>query len=197
MKATQQLFSFVLIGSMLALSVNVFAQPNSHHRGEGRGGGMFKHKMHGAGGGIERFAEELGLSDEQLKKLKTIKFDAKKKAVVKRSEVKLAHIELREFMQADNPDKGAIKKQVEKIGRLKTDMMLAKVDKKFAVKNILTDEQQAKMKKLRKERFSKSNRGDRKGRRHGFGFNDDEFEGYFLGGIDEDSRIEPYEEQEL
>lgn len=196
MKVTQGISGFILIVFTLALSVSVFAQPNSHHCGKGHKGGMFQHKMHGFGG-IERFADELGLSDEQQGKLKTIKFDAEKEAVVKRSEVKLAHIELREIMQTDAPDKGAIKKQVEKIGRLKTDMMLAKVDKRFAVKQILTDEQQAKLKELRKKRFCKSNRGDRKSRRHGFGFNDDEFEGYFFGGVGEDYQVAPSAEQEL
>ncbi len=195
MKIIQRISGLVVIALMLALSVSVFAQPTGRHRG-GQRGGMFKHKMHKQGG-IERFADEIGLSENQLKKLKTIKLDAAKEAVAKRSEVKIAHIELRELIHNDNPDESAIKKQVEKIGRLKTDMMLAMVDKKLAVRKILTDEQQTKLKELRKKEKKNFKRGDRKGRRHGFGFNDDGFEDDVFGGVDEDYSGEPSTEQEL
>ena len=101
-------------------------------------------------------------------------------------------------MQADKPNESEIKKQVEKLGRLRTDMMLAMVDKRLAVKKILTDEQQTKLKELRKDRinnFKRGERGERKG--PGFGLNEEGFENFFFGGIDEDFDTAPPAGQEL
>ena len=198
MKITQRIPGLILTALMLAFSVNVFAQPNSRHRSERRGQCMFKHQMHGVAGvgGLARFADELGLSDDQMEKLKTLRFETAKKTVAERSEVQIAGIELHELMQKDDFDESAIKKQIEKIGRLKTNMMLTRVDKKLAVKNVLTDEQENMLKELRRESFKRSKRGDRKGRR-GFGLQEDESEGYFFGGVDKDFDFDSTEAQDL
>ena len=77
-------------------------------------------------------------------------------------------------------------------------MMLTRVDKKLAVKNVLTDEQEVKLKELRRESFKRSKRGDRKGRRgRGFGLQEDESEGYFFGGVHEDFDFDSSEAQDL
>jgi len=94
--------------------------------------------------------EELGLTDEQVDKLKSIKLEHQKAAIKTESELKLKRLELRELMEAGEPDEFAVKAKVEEIGELKTQLAMNRIDGGLKARKVLTDKQQKQLKELRK-----------------------------------------------
>lgn len=104
---------------------------------------------------IERFAGELGLSEEQLSTIKVKRFEIEKHFIELSSQIQLADLELRELMNSEKPDMDEIKRKIEKIGRLKSDLHFTKVQGQLEIKNILTSEQLEKLKDLKKKRMKR------------------------------------------
>jgi Spy/CpxP family protein refolding chaperone len=104
---------------------------------------------------IERFADELGLTEEQLTTIQKKQFQTKKAAIELRSKIQIARLELRELIQSENPDVNTIKQKIEKIGELKSKLRFAKVQSRLEVRNTLTSEQLQKLKGLRQEQLKK------------------------------------------
>jgi len=94
--------------------------------------------------------EKLGLTDEQIDKLKSIKLEHEKAAIKTESELKLKRLELRELMQAEEPDESAVKVKIEEIGELKTQLAMNKIDGGLEARKVLTEKQLKKLKELRK-----------------------------------------------
>jgi Spy/CpxP family protein refolding chaperone len=103
------------------------------------------------GMGIERFSEELNLTSEQLSKIKSVWFDLHKRAIEVRAKIQLAELELRELMDADTPNESQVKGKIEVIGKLRTDLRLARVEGMMSIHQVLSAEQKAKLKELRQE----------------------------------------------
>ncbi|MGB5875603.1 MAG: Spy/CpxP family protein refolding chaperone [Bacteroidota bacterium] len=94
----------------------------------------------------EPFIESLDLTDEQKTQMHELRFNQQKSQVQRESKVKLARIELRELMMADNPDRSAIEKKTKEISDLQYQAKLDMIDHLFKVRSILTPEQQEKFK---------------------------------------------------
>lgn len=105
--------------------------------------------------GIESFAEELGLSDEQLSKIQEQKFESKKNAIDQRSKVQIAELELRKLMKDKAADETKIKNKIREIGALKTELRLNRVEGRLAVRKELTDEQFETLQSLKKDHAKK------------------------------------------
>ena len=68
--------------------------------------------------------------------------DLEKKTTQTNSKIQLARLDLKELFMADKPDKGAVEKQIKVISDLQHQQKLNHIDHLFAVRDILTPEQQ-------------------------------------------------------
>jgi len=87
------------------------------------------------------FKTGIGLSSEQKIKIRTLALEGKKEQIRLSSDLKIAHLELRELMQQDNLDKAKINKKLDEIGALRTKLQKAKFERKMALREVLTKEQ--------------------------------------------------------
>ncbi len=105
--------------------------------------------MDDMGGMMDRclaHAAKLGLTDEQISKIKPIHLEMEKKQVRFKADLKIAQIELKEIMGVKDFDLDKASAQVKKIGELKTLHHLEMLKLMKEVHAILTEEQFKKMK---------------------------------------------------
>ena len=95
---------------------------------------------------------ELGLSKEQIEKIKNLKFSTDKEIVRLRSQMELKEIDLREELSKDQPDMNLIRNLVKAKHSIMADIELAKVKEYTGVKNIMTPEQVEKFKEAMRKR---------------------------------------------
>ena len=103
----------------------------------------------------EDIQKEVGLSDEQLTKIRDIKFKTDKEVVKLRSDMELKEIDLREELSKDNPDMTKVEKLIKAKHAIMADIELAKVKEYTAVKKILSEKQIEKLKEIMGERMRK------------------------------------------
>jgi len=100
---------------------------------------------------IERLAEELGLSEEQVTKIKAEQFAARKSQIELGAKVKIAELELRTLLD-ENAEESDIEAKIKEIGELKTQVQLARMQARLALRKYLTEEQLQQLEELRRER---------------------------------------------
>ncbi len=93
----------------------------------------------------ERVKAALGLTDQQADRLRQIRVDAKKSSVRIRADMAIQGLELRELLRVDKPDREVVMKKVQEISDLRRDWMKQHIDALLAAKNVLTSEQQKKL----------------------------------------------------
>ena len=96
-------------------------------------------------GMASRFAA-LDLTDAQREKLRDIHEAAARKAVQRRADIQLAHMDLRKLMRAETPSSASVNAQIDKISKLQADGMKARFEAMLQARAVLTPEQ---LKKLR------------------------------------------------
>lgn len=96
-------------------------------------------------------AKEIGLSDEQVNKIKSIKMDLKKKLVRDEAEVEVVKMDLMAALHTDSPDQAKINSLIDKKHEIKKNLAKASVQALFDIKGTLTPEQKEKAKELWKE----------------------------------------------
>ena len=84
--------------------------------------------------------EELDLSEEQVKRIKKVQFEMKKKEIEINSKIEIAELELRKMMMDDAPEK-EFNKQIDKITNQIGEKRKLYIRGQFEIKNLLTDEQ--------------------------------------------------------
>ena len=125
---------FTIAAAAVSLS---FAQPGLEP-GPGAGG-----KGGSGGRGIrQEMRAKLNLTDQQETQMQTLRFDLEKKQTTVQSKVKLLRIDIKELFAAENPDKNAIAKKMKEVSDLQLQEKTNVLDHMFAVKAILTPEQQ-------------------------------------------------------
>ena len=117
-----------------ALAAPSYAQPQAGPGPQGQGQRIR----------IERrgMMDQLNLTEQQETQMQKLRLDMQKKQVALQSKIRMARLELKEIYLADNPEKSAIEKKMKEISDLQHQSKIARVDHQFAVKNILTAEQQ-------------------------------------------------------
>ena len=113
-------------------------------QGNIRGAGQHEWKMSGRG----RIAEELKLTDDQKKEFAKLRTGLEKNSITTRSKIQLARVDLRQMYAEEKPDRSKIEDKAREIGKLETDLKLARTGFWFDVNNILTAEQKTTWKKL-------------------------------------------------
>ncbi len=163
----------ILVAAALLTAPALMAQQgNCDGNGPGRGFGDGYGRHMGLGGDFDgrggrgmgmllAHAEELGLTDQQVSALEDMRSEFQLAQVDRKAELKKAEIKLKDLMRDEAPQ-SQILSQMDKIGVMKTEMKKVQYQHREAVKNVLTAEQQEKMKDFRKD-FGKRSRGNGSG----------------------------------
>lgn len=138
-----------LVCAMPAFSQMMDMPMMDHKEGHGHMMGMgIMDKMGDMAGMCIKHADKIGLSDEQLTKMKPAHNEMKKKQVRFNADVKIAELELAEIMDMKDFDLEKASAAVKKIAEIKTAHHLEMLKAMKEIRSALTDEQFKKMKKM-------------------------------------------------
>jgi len=144
------------------LASPAFAEKPVEHRGPGHmmekcdRCGMGRKGHHEMGDMIKKclqFADKLGLSEEQINKIKPIHREMEKKQARYRADLKIAKIDMMEIMEVKDFDLEKATAQIGKIEDIKTTHRLDMLKSMKEVRSILTEDQFKKMKKMKSMRM--------------------------------------------
>jgi Spy/CpxP family protein refolding chaperone len=141
--------SIMLVAAMVIAVIFTsasFADPLRQERGRGRG----EHMRMGKLLNDPEMIEKLALTPEQITALKKIHFDHQKKMITLRSHMQLKKLELKQLMDAENLDKNLIRKKVKEISAARGDLALEKVEMKLSAADVLSKDQLAKLKQMKR-----------------------------------------------
>ena len=113
---------------------------STHGSHRGHGSSPFKHVMH--------YKYKLGLTDAQIKTMKKLDVDFKKKIIQAKADHEMAHLELDLQVHSGEVDEGKIRAAGAKIVASKTDKIMAMIEAKIQLLKLLTAEQRQKMAKM-------------------------------------------------
>lgn len=94
--------------------------------------------------------EELGLSDQQVQQLESLKLQHQMEMVQKQADLKMARLELKEIMMKDSIDEKAALAKQDKISSVKAEIARMNLRYKIAAQKILTAEQLSKWRLLKR-----------------------------------------------
>jgi len=86
--------------------------------------------------------KDLNLTDQQQAQMEKMRIEMKKQQVTLQGKIRLLRVEMQELLLAENPDKNAIHKKMKEVSDLQLQEKEAFVDHLFAVRGILTADQQ-------------------------------------------------------
>ena len=119
-------------------------------------------KMGDMAGMCIEHADMLGLTDDQITKMKPIHREMQKKQARFKADLKIAEIELMEIMDAKDFDLEKAGSQVKKIAEIKTAHQLEMLKAMKEMRTMLTDEQFKKMKKIMPMKMMPMKAGEKK-----------------------------------
>jgi Spy/CpxP family protein refolding chaperone len=111
-----------------------------------------EHKLGIDTAGILSFEKELNLTGDQVNKIKEIRDKSRKEIFNLRNEIRTLIWDIQDEMKKQNADKGKINSMIDKISDNQKKLMKKNVEQFFEVKNVLTEEQFEKQKKLLEEK---------------------------------------------
>lgn len=123
--------------------------------------GMHGHGMHGHSVAtymlryLLRDKQEIGLTDEQIAKLRTIALDYDRAAIRGKAEVKVAERELRALTRDEQAEMAAIEAKVKEREALEATVRILGIKVKRDLMGVLTPEQRTKQKALREQRHQR------------------------------------------
>ncbi|MAE65310.1 MAG: hypothetical protein CMJ18_13645 [Phycisphaeraceae bacterium] len=103
----------------------------------------------------------LGLSEDQAKELRRIRYEARRAQIDLKAERDRARLELQHLMQQDAPDEAAVMAAVERVGQASIAMRKHGVKQMLASRSIVGAEKWQKMKHMRRERMHRGMRRHR------------------------------------
>lgn len=134
-------FSFSLAAALMAMALcaNLLqAQPRGHAPADRDRPQMRRNII-----------EELGLTDEQKEKIRQIRVQAHKQRIEQRAKMQLARIELRELVQAGNPDQKLLDAKIAEVSKLQETALRNRIATHLEVQKVFTAEQRKKAQELR------------------------------------------------
>jgi len=136
---------------MVVFAVPAFSQMDMPMKGHGEGHGpMMKMDMDMMGCDMMCMeqANKMGLTDDQMMKMKPMHSEMQKKQIRSKADLKIAEIELKEIMEVKDFDLDKAKSAVKKIEDIKTARHLEMLKAMKDMRAILTDEQFKNMHKM-------------------------------------------------
>ncbi len=95
--------------------------------------------------------EQLGLTEEQTERLRALRSDAAKSGIRTRAESRIKRLELRELLQAEEPNRALIEKKVRELSDASYAAQMQRIDQRLAFRSVLTPDQREKMRNLRRQ----------------------------------------------
>jgi len=128
-------------------------------------------------GMLLRWAEEIGLDDNQKATIDKLTQEFKLALIDKEAEMEKARVQMR-HLRVNDASESEVLAMIDRIGALETELHKMRYRHHQAIRKILTAEQIDKLKELRRDRWGddrpgqgdRSGRGDRPGKRDGRGF---------------------------
>lgn len=152
----KQLLTYVVV-FILAVSFIVPVVMAEDGRGKGKGHygkkGDLQGKLMKKAHFILKNKEELGLTDEQVDKVKTLKIETKKSLIRQKADIAIIAIDIKAALWEDTIDKVAIGKLIDQKYDLKKASAKTLVGAYADMKSVLTDEQKEKCKELFKSKI--------------------------------------------
>jgi Spy/CpxP family protein refolding chaperone len=133
----------IILSCFLVTSAHADSREKSRHQGYGLDTKIF-HKIHLA----LKNQEELGISDEQYEKLKTLKANTQKDLIKRKAEIDIIGVDMKSKLKEDTIDTKSINKLIDQKYELKKAKAKALVEAYAAFQNILTDDQKKKLKDI-------------------------------------------------
>lgn len=93
--------------------------------------------------------DELSLSEEQVKKLQSIKIECEKSKIMTRARIGVGGLELQELLDQPVVDRGKVDAKIKEIGEIKTEGEINDIHAMIDAREVLTPEQKEKLRKLR------------------------------------------------
>jgi Spy/CpxP family protein refolding chaperone len=126
----------------------------AEHKGDNPDGGKGYH--HGEG---KEFMKELNLTPEQNEKLKAQREAKRENSKAAREQIKVKMQALHEIISKPGTKRADVDGLVNEVNTIKAQMFAQRIDGLFAMKEVLTPEQFAKMQAKHQERMNKSHEG--------------------------------------
>lgn len=145
----------LMVVALLALPTIALAGPGFKH-GFKRGFGHMNPAV------VRKFLKDAGCSDQQIRRVQTLTDEIKRKSLDVKHEMEKARMDMQQLMQADNPDRAAIFKQIDKLGAIKLRLKKLWVGMILDVRKELTPEQFEKLQMLKVEHKMKHRKQMRK-----------------------------------
>lgn len=133
-------FSFSVVAAMTAMALCAGVLP-----AQPRGNAPFERDRPQMRRNI---AEELELTDAQKEQFQKIRLQAHKQRIEQRAKMQLARLELRELVQAANPDQKLIDAKITDISKLQETILRHRIATHMEMQKVLTPEQRKKAQEL-------------------------------------------------
>jgi Spy/CpxP family protein refolding chaperone len=114
----------------------------------GMGGGM-RMGPRGFEAMLDRLTGPLAITAKQREKLESIRDKQQRDDIRTGADLQIARLDLRNLMEADNADRGAINSQIDKIAQMEASMRKSRVGAMLDGRAVLTAEQRTKLEQLR------------------------------------------------
>jgi Spy/CpxP family protein refolding chaperone len=95
--------------------------------------------------------QKLGLTKDQVNKIQKIDYDTQKSAIQLEAQIRLAHLDFKQLMKNDRPDRQKVMAQADTLANNIVQLHKLMLTHKLDVRDVLTDDQIKKMKELKKE----------------------------------------------
>jgi Spy/CpxP family protein refolding chaperone len=141
-------FISILVVALLAVPTMALAGRGFKH-GFGHGFNRLNPVM------VKKVLKEAGASDQQIRRVQGLIDETKTKTLDVKHELEKARLDIEQLMRAENPDRAAIFKQIDKIGALKLQLKKLWVGTILDVRRELTPEQWEKVQMFKAERRMK------------------------------------------
>jgi Spy/CpxP family protein refolding chaperone len=156
-----------------AAAVLLIAQPSLYAERVGpmRGGEKTCMKEHGGPvfGDPARMQKDLGLTDEQVKKIADINKNHERKMLDYREKLAPKNIQLRRLLLDETVDMVKVRSLVKEIADLRAELQILRIQQRLDIEKVLTPEQKAKMKQHRMHMMKKRGFGPKGPGRDGHG----------------------------
>ena len=139
-----------ILAAGLAAGSAFAAEGESQREGFRRGGMRANFSRGGHRGGMRRMhrlgmmKEALGLTDEQVIKIKDIHTEGRKAGIKMRAGIRVARIEMRQLMRAEKVNRASLDRKIKEISALREKMMRHRVDTRLKVHAVMTPGQRKK-----------------------------------------------------
>ena len=103
-------------------------------------------------------SEKLNLAPEQEKEIRDLQLNFEKEKIRLKADLKIVRLELEDLLIEDRPVKREVYRKIEQMGDLRVKLQKNRVDKRLAIKEILTPEQFEKLQTLKHKRLWREKR---------------------------------------